>query len=103
MNGAALALCGSCAILALLGAAVRPILRVDTYTCHTCSDCQARLVCRTRAIVQYERGDLPAIDASRCLGCLICILACPFGAVQKAGGPPGAPPVQKRSEPVSVP
>jgi len=66
---------------------MRPILRVDTYTCQTCSTCQARLVCKTRAIVQYERGDLPAIDASRCRGCMICIPACPFGAVQKAGEP----------------
>lgn len=62
---------------------MRPILHVDTYTCRTCSICQARLVCKTRAIVQYERGDLPAIDASRCRGCMICIPACPFGAVQK--------------------
>ena len=62
---------------------VRPILRIDTYACQTCSACQARLVCKTRAIVQYERGDLPAIDAGRCRGCMICIPACPFGAVQK--------------------
>ena len=63
---------------------VRPILRIDTYACQTCSACQARLVCKTRAIVQYERGDLPAIDAGRCRGCMICIPACPFGAVQRA-------------------
>jgi Fe-S-cluster-containing hydrogenase component 2 len=62
------------------------------YTCQTCSTCQARLVCKTRAIVQYERGDLPAIDASRCRGCMVCIPACPFGAVQKAGDPSGALP-----------
>jgi Fe-S-cluster-containing hydrogenase component 2 len=69
---------------------MRPILHVDTYACQTCASCQARLVCKTRAIVQYERGDLPAIDASRCRGCLICIPACPFGAVQKAGEPAAA-------------
>ncbi|MEJ5199121.1 MAG: 4Fe-4S binding protein [Anaerolineae bacterium] len=41
-------------------------------------------MCKTRAIVQFERGDLPAIDAGRCRGCMVCIPACPFGAVQKA-------------------
>ena len=45
---------------------MRPILRVDLYICQTCSTCQARAVCRTRAIVQYERGDLPVIDHTRC-------------------------------------
>ena len=71
---------------------VRPILRIDTYACQTCSACQARLVCNTRAIVQYERGDLPAIDAGRCRGCMICIPACPFGAVQKAADARQSPP-----------
>jgi Fe-S-cluster-containing hydrogenase component 2 len=60
---------------------MRPILRVDTYVCQTCTTCQARLVCKTRAIVQYERGDLPAIEPERCRGCMVCIPACPFGAV----------------------
>ena len=71
---------------------MRPILRIDTYACQTCSACQARLVCKTRAIVQYERGDLPAIDAGRCRGCMICIPACPFGAVQKTPDAKPSPP-----------
>lgn len=61
---------------------MRPILRVDAQMCHTCSSCQARLACKTRAIVQYEHGDLPIVEQSRCLGCLVCIPACPFGAVR---------------------
>ena len=63
---------------------MRPILRVDLHICQTCTTRQARTACKTRAIVQYERGDLPAIDASRCRGCMVCIPACPFGAVQNA-------------------
>jgi len=63
---------------------MRPILRVDLHVCQTCVQCQARTVCKTRAIVQYERGDLPAIDATRCRGCMICIAACPFGALRRA-------------------
>jgi len=39
-------------------------------------------VCKTRAIVQFERGDLPIIESSRCRGCLICLPACPFGAIE---------------------
>ena len=62
---------------------MRPILRVDMYTCQTCSTCQARAVCRTRAIVQYERGDLPVINHERCRACMVCIPACPFGAVAR--------------------
>jgi len=62
---------------------VRPILRIDTQLCQTCSTCQPRLVCRSRAIVQYERGDLPVVEHSRCRGCLVCIRACPFAAVRR--------------------
>jgi len=65
---------------------LRPILRVAPNLCHTCATCRARRVCKTRAIVQFERGDLPIIEASRCRGCLICLPACPFGAIE----PPGA-------------
>ncbi|MCX6030553.1 MAG: 4Fe-4S binding protein [Chloroflexi bacterium] len=61
---------------------MRPILRIDLHVCQTCTTCQARTVCKTRAIVQYERGDLPIVDASRCRGCMVCIRACPFGAVR---------------------
>jgi MinD superfamily P-loop ATPase len=66
---------------------MRPILRVDTYLCQNCSTCQPRLVCRTRAIVQYERGDMPVIEHSRCRGCMVCIPACPFAALNRADRP----------------
>lgn len=69
---------------------MRPILHVDMYFCQSCTTCAARTVCKTRAIVQYERGDLPAVDMSRCRGCMACIPACPFGAVRRADQPPAA-------------
>ena len=50
---------------------MRPILRVDLHVCQTCTACQARTACKPHALVQFERGDLPAIDASRCRGCLV--------------------------------
>lgn len=66
---------------------MRPILRIDARLCQTCSPCQARSACKTRAIVQYERGDLPIIEQSRCLGCLACIPACPHDAVRDDSTP----------------
>jgi len=32
--------------------------------------------------MQIERGELPAVDSSRCLGCKACIVACPHGALR---------------------
>jgi MinD superfamily P-loop ATPase len=51
---------------------MRPLLYIDFDRCHECGRCQARTVCRTRAIIQLERGDAPVIEASlgeaaRCL------------------------------------
>lgn len=61
---------------------MRPILHIDAQVCQMCTPCQARQVCKTRAIVQYERGDLPIIEHSRCHGCMVCIPACPYAAVR---------------------
>lgn len=61
-----------------------PIVLIDAHACQTCARCHARQVCKTRAIVQLEQGDLPIVDATRCRSCLACIPACPFGAVRRA-------------------
>ncbi len=55
--------------------------RVVEEHCHACARCLARQVCRPRAIMIEEPGEIPFIDASRCYGCRVCIQACPFGAV----------------------
>jgi len=60
---------------------MRPILYVEPALCQMCPSCAARRVCKPRAIVQFERGDLPAVDASRCLGCKECVPACQYGAL----------------------
>ena len=60
---------------------MRPTVYVDPELCKTCSSCSARRACRPRAILQMERGGLPAVDASRCLGCKACAISCPHGAL----------------------
>jgi len=60
---------------------VRPFLLIDPRLCQACAACDAKAVCRMRAVVQLERGDLPVIESSRCRGCMICVPACPHGAV----------------------
>lgn len=62
---------------------MRPILYIEVTVCQTCSTCSARRACKTRAIHQPEHGDLPMIESDRCLGCLLCIPACPYGAVRR--------------------
>ncbi len=72
---------------------MQPILQIDRCSCQTCARCQARQVCKPRAIVQLEPGDLPIVDATRCRSCLVCIPACPFGAVRRTDRELLAPPV----------
>lgn len=60
---------------------MRPTLYVDPQLCQNCSSCSARRACRPRAILQMERGGLPAVDASRCLGCKACMASCPHDAL----------------------
>ena len=48
-------------------------------TCHQCEGAPCMTVCPEGAIVQ-ERDRLH-VDESRCTGCLLCALVCPFGAV----------------------
>ena len=55
---------------------------VDDHLCRSCTKCPARAVCRTRALVQIERDDLPVVETARCRGCLVCMPACPYGAIR---------------------
>ncbi len=62
-------------------AIVEPV--IDAEICRICRVCQARRACRMKAIVRFDPDDLPFVDGARCRGCLVCLPACPFGAVQK--------------------
>jgi Fe-S-cluster-containing hydrogenase component 2 len=33
--------------------------------------------------MQFEHGDLPMVENDRCLGCLLCVPACPHGAIRR--------------------
>jgi MinD superfamily P-loop ATPase len=55
--------------------------QIDDAACQVCRTCAARKVCRVKAILAIDPGEAPFIDASLCYGCLICIPACPFGAI----------------------
>lgn len=59
-------------------------LRIDSTRCHVCGACLAKAACRGKAIRMIDRGEAPFVDAVRCRGCLICIPACPFGAVVRS-------------------
>ena len=68
--------------------ALRPASRISlvktrtvsaAVTCHQCEGAPCMTVCPEGAIVQ-ERDRLH-VDESRCTGCLLCALVCPFGAV----------------------
>ncbi len=69
-------------MLAFVEEVMRPTLYIDPTVCQMCSSCSARRACRPRAILQLDRGELPAVDAARCLGCKACVESCPHGALR---------------------
>ncbi len=49
--------------------------------CRHCQDGPCTIVCPTQAI-QRETQDAVTIAPMKCIGCALCTLACPFGAVR---------------------
>ena len=60
-------------------------LIVEETACRHCRRCLAGDICRGNAFIRFERDESPFIDMSRCWGCLVCLPACPFEAIQRAG------------------
>jgi len=56
-----------------------PYVREDR--CLACWPCPARAVCKSKALIQIDRGDPPFIDAGRCFGCHTCVTVCPAEAI----------------------
>ncbi|MDI6694533.1 MAG: hypothetical protein QME21_05765 [Anaerolineales bacterium] len=55
--------------------------QIDYENCLACQPCEARQVCKTRAIVRIDVDDPPYIALERCSGCAACVLACLGGAI----------------------
>lgn len=75
------------------GLQARPRLQI-TYSqagtmpvqCHQCEDAPCALVCPVRAI-EIEEG-MVRLNEVNCIGCKMCVLACPFGAITMDGTAP---------------
>lgn len=62
--------------------------------CRQCQDPQCVKACVTKALTLNADG-VTIYDKARCIGCLMCFMACPFGAIAEAGGTLGAYSVSK--------
>jgi anaerobic carbon-monoxide dehydrogenase iron sulfur subunit len=51
--------------------------------CQHCEDAPCVYVCLTGAIQRDAVSGIVMVDETRCIGCWTCLLACPFGAIQR--------------------
>jgi MinD superfamily P-loop ATPase len=58
----------------------QPIPKIDKEKCKKCGRCSE--VCRENAIVQIK-GEYPLVISDQCIGCSACMIACPFGAIER--------------------
>ena len=59
--------------------------------CHHCVDAPCRNVCQMSAISRVDGRTV--VDTSRCVGCKLCLMACPFGAIEFVSLPAGTKPI----------
>ncbi len=48
--------------------------------CHHCEDAPCRSICQMSAISRVNGRTV--VDVTRCVGCKLCLMACPFGAIE---------------------
>jgi len=49
--------------------------------CNHCEEAACLLACPTGAIYREEEGGPVLVDHSKCIGCHMCVQACPFGVI----------------------
>ncbi len=49
--------------------------------CLQCEDPICKMVCPVNAITKDEKTGAVITDQSKCIGCKLCMIACPFGAI----------------------
>jgi Fe-S-cluster-containing hydrogenase component 2 len=54
---------------------------VNGEVCQACRPCSARRVCKTKALMQIDAGEIAVVDQPRCRGCATCLPACPPAAI----------------------
>lgn len=86
--------CGTCELacsLANNGECRPAIARVNVFRfekgsnvpmlCFQCEDAACMTVCKTKALSRDEVSGVVKIDSEKCIGCRMCVMACPFGNI----------------------
>ncbi|HCA40268.1 MAG TPA: 4Fe-4S ferredoxin [Aminobacterium sp.] len=86
--------CGSCEVACSLSqeGECRPVLaRIKVFrfdlgvhvplTCLQCEDAPCASVCRTGALEKDPQSGVIKVHSERCIGCRMCVIACPFGNI----------------------
>jgi phenylglyoxylate dehydrogenase beta subunit len=52
------------------------------YTCRQCGEPACIPVCPTQAISKSEEDGVVRVDAEKCVGCMLCTMACPYSGIR---------------------
>ncbi len=63
------------------------ILKIDDDICQACRRCLGARVCPTGAIRKIDPDEPPFVDHTLCRGCMVCMDACPIGAIVRHQSP----------------